>query len=700
MWQETVAKITKRIRGHRTSLAILLALASCDTKTPAFSSELAHTSSQAACMSDADCPSAAVCSFSEQRCRTVLASGCSAVTGDAHAARALRIGLLSDQVELAHSAQLAASALNSQGTLPVLLVVCDASDPLPAAQHLVADLHVAAIIGPNTSEQIFQLTRELTVRTDTLTLSTGSVSAQIGQLFDDDLSWSMLPTEQPTAAVLIEQVAELERQLRAARDRTQLKLGIVVSDDLVGASTLDALSGLQFNDHPLSHPTNLGQLVTSRVYDPTAGDQTSVLEAVLDFAPDLIVLVGDRRAVSDLLAPLEAQWPSSKPAPFYLLTEPAKTSELLGLALTHPDLIPRIRGVATVPSPEAEPVHAAFVTSYQAQFGSGEPDSASSSATYDAVFALAYAARVSGESAVTGSGIARGLRRLTGGAMRASTGSADITAVSAALGAGAPLHVTGTLAALAWDETGLPLGSQLGVWCLVSDADRVRYGDAGVRYAVDSALWFTGVDTCESAGPAASTAQDDPHDLTESAGRSAAGSGEAGAGAMAQAGSVSPAPPDPRFVGLVAQYRNVNADPTDTVIAPSFKIVNGGNQTIALRALELRYYFSNEHNELCPDGCIVDAYWAGVQPSGVKVNARRSYVSTDDASYLSITFDDAARLARGESVELQQQFHLDPYRNLNESDDYSFDAKQTSFADWPRITLYAEGMLVWGEPAP
>ena len=36
------------------------------------------------------------------------------------------------------------------------------------------------------------------------------------------------------------------------------------------------------------------------------------------------------------------------------------------------------------------------------------------------------------------------------------------------------------------------------------------------------------------------------------------------------------------------------------------------------------------------------------------------------------------------------------WTNYTQTNDYSFDATKTSYADWTKVTLYRNGVLVWG----
>jgi endoglucanase len=157
-------------------------------------------------------------------------------------------------------------------------------------------------------------------------------------------------------------------------------------------------------------------------------------------------------------------------------------------------------------------------------------------------------------------------------------------------------------------------------------------------------------------------------------------------------------------IGVTAQYQANNAAARDNVIGPFLQITNAsGTAPIALESLRVRYYFTNEHAELCPDGCRVEGYYAGIHPTGQGVTADRRYVVGDaqDAknAYLEITFAPGSpSLQPGQSVEVQQYFHTNPYLEFDETDDYSFDATFSAFKDAPKITVYDADAFVWGEP--
>jgi hypothetical protein len=64
--------------------------------------------------------------------------------------------------------------------------------------------------------------------------------------------------------------------------------------------------------------------------------------------------------------------------------------------------------------------------------------------------------------------------------------------------------------------------------------------------------------------------------------------------------------------------------------------------------------------------------------------------------YLEIAFSAGSIPANGQSGEIQARIHKADWSNFNESNDFSFDATKTAFADWTKVALYQNGVLVWG----
>jgi hypothetical protein len=153
-------------------------------------------------------------------------------------------------------------------------------------------------------------------------------------------------------------------------------------------------------------------------------------------------------------------------------------------------------------------------------------------------------------------------------------------------------------------------------------------------------------------------------------------------------------------IGLSAQYQINQLAVSEFMVAPVLQIRNVSiREGVPLRSLKLRYYFTNEHSGRCPDNCAIEGYYANLS-LGAVVAVERRYVQLDGKlAYLEISFEnEPAVLRKGEAVQTFQGFHTSPYLPFDQADDYSFDGNQTSYADWRKITLYKDDVLVWGTP--
>jgi endoglucanase len=148
---------------------------------------------------------------------------------------------------------------------------------------------------------------------------------------------------------------------------------------------------------------------------------------------------------------------------------------------------------------------------------------------------------------------------------------------------------------------------------------------------------------------------------------------------------------------LRLQYRAADTNAGDNQIKPHFNIVNPGGSAVPLSELKIRYWYTREgttgQNFFCD--------WSAI--SGGCSNLTSSFVPLSPARtganfYLEIGFTSAAGsiAAGGQSGEIQSRFAKTDWSNFTETGDYSFDPTKISFADWTRVTLYRNGVLVWG----
>jgi len=148
---------------------------------------------------------------------------------------------------------------------------------------------------------------------------------------------------------------------------------------------------------------------------------------------------------------------------------------------------------------------------------------------------------------------------------------------------------------------------------------------------------------------------------------------------------------------LKLQYRAADTNAGDNQIKPHFNIVNAGTSAVPLSELKIRYWYTREGTQAQNFWCD----WAAI--TGSCNNLTGTFVQVSPARtganfYVEVSFSAAAgSIAAGsQSGEIQTRFAKTDWSNYTETGDYSFDPTKTSFADWTHVTLYRNGVLVWG----
>ena len=134
----------------------------------------------------------------------------------------------------------------------------------------------------------------------------------------------------------------------------------------------------------------------------------------------------------------------------------------------------------------------------------------------------------------------------------------------------------------------------------------------------------------------------------------------------------------------------------DLTPEPSFQIVNDGTATVDLSSLTIRYFFTKDGAPASDLGFSCDFAQVGC---GQISSTFGSWTGTNADEYLELSFlAGSGNLAPGASSGLiEARFHAIDYAyTFTQTNDYSFDATKTSFTPWMNVTLYQDGMLVWG----
>jgi len=437
------------------------------------------------------------------RCAALRSDDCETITGPADDSRAILIGSLfatsgaTRQTNLARqrSAVLAVEQINAAGGVrttlagyarPLALVSCDSVTNLTrAARHLIDDLGVSAIVGPNTSQDTLDLARQISIEAGTLLLSPTAQAASIADLLDHDLSWLMVPSDAQRMPLMAARINALEAQLQAERAGRPLRLGIILRDDVLSQGARSALSSLLWNGTPVTEAGALGENLRVDSYAPSGEGLAALVEEYVVFAPDVVVMVGTAETVSLIMGPLERDW-LARVRPHYVVTDSSKVPELIELVRGKEDLRTRVTGIGVLPTAEAAPNQAAFAAAYEQRFGAEHGAIFGAGQAYDAVYALtlAYAAAGEATAPARGEDLARGLRQLYGGANTLALRPANLAIAQDTLLQGQAIRALGSFSPLRWDERGALLEGTVEVFCLAAAGGEPAFASSGLSYDV------------------------------------------------------------------------------------------------------------------------------------------------------------------------------------------------------------------------
>ena len=128
---------------------------------------------------------------------------------------------------------------------------------------------------------------------------------------------------------------------------------------------------------------------------------------------------------------------------------------------------------------------------------------------------------------------------------------------------------------------------------------------------------------------------------------------------------------------------------------PYFRIVNAGTVPFPLSSLSLHYYYSKGLSEDESFDCYnVSGGGCSLLAPAVFADVARKTPTAD--RYLELRYaSKASSLAVNQTSEIQGAFHVPSYAPFIQTDDYSF-SNSNVFQSSVRVTLYANGVLIWG----
>ncbi len=153
-------------------------------------------------------------------------------------------------------------------------------------------------------------------------------------------------------------------------------------------------------------------------------------------------------------------------------------------------------------------------------------------------------------------------------------------------------------------------------------------------------------------------------------------------------------------VGVVSgdiklEYRVGNLETFDNRVDPQFRIVNNGTTVVPYSELTIKYWFTREGTQA--QNSWIDYAIVGASNMTSTVVAMSS-PENDADHYLELGFLPAAGNlnANSNSGHIQSRVSKVDWTNYDETNDYSYDPSKTDYECWDKVTLYRNGVLIWG----
>lgn len=466
------------------------------------------------CIANSQCTAGSICRLRDLTCVPVLSDACPRILGapGAIADNALVIGALTPAgsgelgdtieraVELAQR-EIADIPARSGVARPLVIVSCNelSSDGYaavtPAANHLVKDLEVPVIVGPDDASNA-ATSSQVTGPNGVLMISPSAITSSLRYpgptLTSSPLIWRLGHSDEDQlkalqAFITSELVPKLKADSTLGADE-QLRIAIVTEHDFKGdALTATVTKSLVWNKRGDGNPATCAENVLNNppgcipvgfdnLSDKASSPETSMSGAVgtllandgAQAPPHVVLHAYSALGIPGILVALETAWSGSsaagKPRPYHVGLFPAFNtfSPLLQfMDAQHTQLAPGEKPLdermfAFAPRVRTAPAAVGnFVVRFRGAFPelaqSGTPFDPAPRAFYDATYMAAYALAAVGEKPVTGANVASTLRRLLQGPRKIVVGPTARDEAFSALLDSASIDLEGVSGDLALD---------------------------------------------------------------------------------------------------------------------------------------------------------------------------------------------------------------------------------------------------------
>jgi branched-chain amino acid transport system substrate-binding protein len=362
----------------------------------------------------------------------------------------------------------------------IAVLVCDDSATndiaLRSTQHMIS-LGIQGMTGPSWSGPTINLITKASLPAGMFVLGCGTTSPDITTLAKGGPPPLYFRTVESTAfeGPAISKVAEgIEAAVHEQQKIDKVKVAVVYKGDSFGKGTaLVIIQNLHINGALATDPTNQENFLqldygnpADTTTDPLKYDDTAA--KVAQFQPDIVIASGTNEANVNVMSGVEQKWTGAT-RPYWIYTHSqVNASTVNQLNSSDPDgsLRRRVLGV-TVGS--NTPTFNSYVSNW---IGTQPPDispfSIFANTTYDAFYALNFAAVSLGTTPVTGVNLSHAMKNLITGP-EIHVGPPDLGQAFSTLSGGSPINMTGTSGPMDFDLNTGDVKQENQVWCVPTD---------------------------------------------------------------------------------------------------------------------------------------------------------------------------------------------------------------------------------------
>ena len=440
-------------------------------------------------------------------CVQAISQDCARVGGDLTGSNQVVLGAMlltnSTGPSRANSFELAINEINKAGGIPdpdsckpartLAYVYCDdlnatgttvadgGTDRIRGAKHLVNDLKVPMIIGGSNSTTTPDIATNVTDPAKVMLFAPSTTAASVTTLAGASpdgtrLLWRTAPSDNAQALAIQKVLAEVATSVGAPKIAlvtndggygvglaASIQNGLTIGGAAPTAANFKAISFQAATDG--SNPTGL------------AIPQSQAVQALVNFQPTIVIMVGTAEATNGVLIPYERTSPPS--APKYILADGQKKDDLVttyfnnttntGLTATQAaSLHARLRG--TQPGVVTQQLTQNFFSlGYKTAYGASSLLSYGMAGSYDIGYMIGYAIAATKGGAVTGTALAQNMSLLVGGSDGLDVGSAALPKGMSAMLQGTKVDFNGASGPLDFDLTTGEALSDYSVWCVKDD---------------------------------------------------------------------------------------------------------------------------------------------------------------------------------------------------------------------------------------